>query len=300
MIRFDIAVQQRLSLVPLLPDTKRPYWKEWQQTPALIEHESPEVAWKEATSTGEAGIVPRMSGLIAFESDTLERRNELLRFLAAGYVEPCYVEMRRGNAAKLHVYAREPYVLDSDEDCAYFFDEGGLTAKRTAQMRCALSPSSDYATVLERWDAPRITPHGYAWLVERASKIEAAQARKLRESSGTAHDAGSRHTAVFRLGCLLFRFTADPEAVEAAAWRWQSEKFGEGALSDRREVARQLRGSLRKVEDAGEVAVELKRRNSTARAVEDTRRHLSACLFSTWTDDADLIADVAAEVVPRV
>jgi hypothetical protein len=295
-ITYEVAKSQRLALVALR--NKRPFERDWQHTPAILEHEDPAAAWKRATRTGEAGIIPRMSGLVAFESDNLQRRNELLRFLQVGGVVPCYVEMRRGDAGKLHVFAWEPRILEPDEDCAFYFDEGGLTAKRTAQLRCCLGPASDYQPVLVQWDAPRLTEAGYRRMVALADRIEQTQARRLRESTGTAHDAGSRHTAVYRLGCLLFRFTGDPDAVESAAWQWQEAKFGDDALTNRREVARQLRGSLLTVRGRGEVAVERERRNDSRFAVEDARRHLEACLNITWTDDADLIAAMALEVVP--
>lgn len=297
VLTFDTAMAQGLSLVPLRPTEKRPYWKDWQLTPPIREHEDPAEAWRLVTKDGHAGIVARMSGLLAFESDTPERLDEMLALVNVGNLRPCYIERRRGAPYKVHLYVREPYVLDPDEDCGFFFDAGGLVPKITAQMRCALTPESDYQAVWERWDAPRATTEGYLRVVAAAAEIEQRQARALRESTGTAHDAGSRHTTVFRLGCLLYRFTDDDDAVDAAAWRWQQSKFGENAISNRRELRRQLRGSRHKVMRAdGLLAAEVAARNDSPRARADLERYLSACLYGTWTDDPDLIAAVTGEV----
>jgi hypothetical protein len=105
MVTYEVARGERLSLVPLLPDSKRPFEKDWQHTPPIIANEDPETAWKHVTSTGEAGIVARMSGLLAFESDTPERELELRQFLVAGSLEseeePLAESIEQPNAVRL-------------------------------------------------------------------------------------------------------------------------------------------------------------------------------------------------------
>src|SRR5262249_53742028 len=149
--------------------------------------------------------------------------------------------------------------LEPDEWVAFYFDEAKFVPKVGAQLRCDLG-SNDYAAVLERWDAPRVTEHGYARIVAEAEKIRAGQA-----AAGSGDGGTGRSATVFRIGCLLYRFTDDDDAVSEAAWLYQSERFGDDAL-DHREVRRQLRGSSRKVGD--EIAVEVTRRNTSKLARE--------------------------------
>jgi hypothetical protein len=58
-----------------------------------------------------------------------------------------------------------------------------------------------------------------------------------------------------------------------------------------------LKGARHKV--GADLAVEVAKRNESEWGVADLRSYLGAALYSKWTEDADLIAEMVEEVAPH-
>lgn len=295
---YQTAIRHGLSLVGL-NEEKRPLVKRWQLTPALREREDHAEEFARLMSHPDVGIVLRMSGLIGIESDCAADSavaRDLVRELG---LRPVRVEKREHSAdgEKLHLYFREPHLLELEEDVSIRIEHGRWTGDITRQFRTWSRPTSEYQVPFEDWDAPRMHEGQYRILCERLAERERGQLEHLRRENGGALTAGRRDT-VFSFSCLLFRFTADDRAVVELAQELAEQKFGPDFPGGRRELERQVRGALKKVrESEGRLGREWLDRPQTPRMLADYVSYLRDALRQRWTEDGDLIRNALTACV---